>query len=187
MSEYASAIEESKAKIARLKRNEAGERIAATIAAFQKKKAMERGEDLETPEERYRRLKSMLIIHPTSRGGRTLYSAPIGPGIDNSKTLVLIGSNTPAKKILAEVSDMTGVPQRDIISPLKDNKTVQARFLLMYRLATQKKWRQPEIARFVNRDHSSVIYGVRAYCKRFNLPMPRGWNAGREDNSGTGS
>lgn len=67
--------------------------------------------------------------------------------------------------IVRAVSFETGIKAQAIYSPARHQKVVRARQIVMY-IAHRKGLGFSCIARALNRDHSTVIYGVRAEAKR---------------------
>lgn len=68
-------------------------------------------------------------------------------------------------RITSEVAAATGVPHKAILGVRRDARTVQARQLVMY-IARREGLSFERIGTAMRRDHSTVVYGVRAEEKR---------------------
>lgn len=78
-------------------------------------------------------------------------------------------------RILFEVAEQHGVPVSNIIGPRRFGPIVRARIEFYFRATSETKLSLPQIGRRCGkRDHTTVLSGVRAYCRRNNLPLPRG-------------
>ena len=71
-----------------------------------------------------------------------------------------------AREILSTVARSHGVKVADIKGPGRFRSQVFARQDAMWRLYSTGRYSFPEIGRFLNRDHSTVIHGVRVHAKR---------------------
>lgn len=76
--------------------------------------------------------------------------------------------------IIFFISTETGIPRRDLLGQSRLRPIVEARQLLMYRAATETDKSYPIIGKAIARDHTTVMYGIQAHCRRNNLPLPRG-------------
>jgi chromosomal replication initiation ATPase DnaA len=72
------------------------------------------------------------------------------------------------RTIIAHVAKITGVPQDDILSPKRDRVTARARQMVMWK-AHQEGHSLPAIGKVLQRDHTSVLHGVRAINRRLGL------------------
>lgn len=79
------------------------------------------------------------------------------------------------KRIIREVSAVTGVSMLDLVSDRRSKWISPARHAAMYeaRMKTGASLRRIGNA-IGGRDYSTVIYGIRAHCKRTGDPMPVG-------------
>lgn len=68
-------------------------------------------------------------------------------------------------KIVDAVSEATGIPAKRILGPRKDAATARARQIVMYE-ARRAGLSYPQIGDALDRDHTSVMHGVRAEEKR---------------------
>lgn len=71
-----------------------------------------------------------------------------------------------ARAIIQETADKHGVSVEMLMSQRRDNKTVVARHELYWRMRSQTNWSLPQIGRFLDRDHTSVLHGCRAHEAR---------------------
>jgi chromosomal replication initiation ATPase DnaA len=67
-------------------------------------------------------------------------------------------------KILSAVSESSMITQSDIIGLSRQRSVAVVRFCFMY-IAHESGFTLSEIGRFLNRHHSTVIHGVRAFEK----------------------
>lgn len=71
-----------------------------------------------------------------------------------------------AKGIIEEVSNQTMIPVRDILSKKRDRPTAHARQLCFYRIRHECNYSLPAIGRLFDRDHTTVLHGIRQETKR---------------------
>jgi chromosomal replication initiator protein len=71
----------------------------------------------------------------------------------------------PAKRIIIEVSNETGVPMSYILGLSRVAHVVAARHLSMYRIRMELNYSYPAIGRIFKRDHSTVHHAVRKWGK----------------------
>ncbi len=69
------------------------------------------------------------------------------------------------RQIAAQVSEATDVPYKAIMGVRRDARTVQARQLVMY-IARRQGLSLTRIGMAMNRDHTTVMHGIRAEEKR---------------------
>lgn len=62
--------------------------------------------------------------------------------------------------VLVACSRMFGPSVEMILGPSRESRIVMARHVAMYVLCKSDRWTQAEVARFMRRDHASVIHGV---------------------------
>lgn len=61
------------------------------------------------------------------------------------------------------------------LSPCRNHRVAHERQRVMYEAALHTKHSYPSIGRIMGgRDHTTVMYGVRAHAERNGLPLPRG-------------
>lgn len=75
-------------------------------------------------------------------------------------------SPDPMSDLLSIVAGVTGVSVDDIVSVGKTQSIVEARHMAMAIASTDLRLSSPEIGRMLNRDHSSVLYGIRQHVER---------------------
>jgi chromosomal replication initiation ATPase DnaA len=68
-------------------------------------------------------------------------------------------------RIVEEVSEKHRVTIRRLMSPGRGPRFVRARWEMYYRLHTERKMSMNEIARRTNKDHTTVMNGIRKYKK----------------------
>lgn len=72
---------------------------------------------------------------------------------------------TRGERILIETANRHKISVKDLKSGLRTNKLVDARRECMYRLRTELRLPLTAIAKFMNRDHTSVLHALRRYEK----------------------
>lgn len=72
---------------------------------------------------------------------------------------------TKGEKILIETAVKHKIPVKDLRTEVRTNKLVAARWECMYRLRTELSLPLTAIARFMNRDHATVLHAIRKYEK----------------------
>ncbi len=77
------------------------------------------------------------------------------------------------REIVAEAARDAGLRVDDLTGESRTAPIVDARQQYMYRAAKLTTRSLPQIGAFINRHHSTVIHGIRAYAKRHNLPDAR--------------
>lgn len=82
--------------------------------------------------------------------------------------------------LIAQVCLESGLSKADLIGPRRYRQLVIHRQRLMYLAVSKTSLSFPTIARIIgNRDHTTIIHGVRAHCARTGDPLPRGmWPEG---------
>ena len=65
------------------------------------------------------------------------------------------------EKVLAVATEMTGCTIDDICSDSRDNILVVARWLITYHLCQVEGYTTTQSGRVVNRDHATVLYGIK--------------------------
>lgn len=74
------------------------------------------------------------------------------------------------QKIVSEVSEYYSVPERDIFGRSRDRHVAHARQTAMY-LARKIGMSLPKIGRELERDHTTVLYGIREVAKRMKADV----------------
>lgn len=82
--------------------------------------------------------------------------------------------NPTCAEIIRSVARKHGLTYDDLRSAARFNSLVWPRREAMYRCAVETLSSITAIGNALRRDHSTVIHGVRAYCRAKGLPMPRG-------------
>ena len=89
----------------------------------------------------------------------------------------------PIRRLIEDVAAETGVPVRHILSRKRDAKTSEARQLAMF-LAVRAGNSLPKVGDVFGRDHSTVLYGVRAEMQRRAITLQRIENPAKMNGSG---
>jgi len=79
----------------------------------------------------------------------------------------------PIYRLMREVADRHDLRLDHIVGPGRTKGETAARFEFWYLAAVQTKHSIAEIARRSHHDHTSVMNGIRSYCARNSLPLPR--------------
>jgi chromosomal replication initiation ATPase DnaA len=72
------------------------------------------------------------------------------------------------RTIIREVAKITGIPQTDILSPKRDRATARARQMVMWK-AHREGHSLTQIGNVLDRDHTSVLYGIRVINRKLGL------------------
>ena len=74
--------------------------------------------------------------------------------------------NLATQKIINDIYDEWGVTFKEIASPARSKSIVLARHDLMTRLMDTGRYSSVTIGKLLNKDHSSVLFGVRSHRQR---------------------
>lgn len=77
----------------------------------------------------------------------------------------LIAKLTVGQLIKLEVCIKHGITKFELEGPRRNKKFVMARWEFYYRMKNETKLSYPAIARMLNKDHTTVIYGARKYAE----------------------
>lgn len=102
-------------------------------------------------------------IGPINQLARTIYTRPIGPGMEVAYCIDTHPRVKPMGEILKEVCRKYGFSVLDIKSMRRQGPLVRARFEFMWRAKKETKRSLPEIGRFLGKDHTTVLHGVRRF------------------------
>lgn len=89
------------------------------------------------------------------------------------------GPRASIKGILAMIAEREGFGVKELIDRSRFPHIVRARQEAMYLCARDTGLTMGNIAKYFQRDTSTVRYGVVAHARRNGLPMPRGLNPKR--------
>lgn len=112
------------------------------------------------------------IVGYSFRATATLLDVPWPWKVKISYRKTRLEHANTARQLLREVCLRYGFSADDIRGPRRQAKIAAARMELYYLLRTHTDWSYPHIARFLNRDHSTIVHGVRTYCARNGLTHP---------------
>jgi chromosomal replication initiation ATPase DnaA len=87
---------------------------------------------------------------------------------DVSKVLADIHPEEAIAEVVAYVEYLTGVSRGRILSRSRDRNTARARQMVMWK-ARQKGYSLTAIGRALNRDHTSVLHGIRVINRKLGL------------------
>ena len=99
----------------------------------------------------------------TKQQAPTVAVKPIDPVKSSDAPDEPIILRTRANQIVYEVSRKYKITKKDMISHQKLAYMVQARFECAYRLKTELGLPLATIGKFMNRDHTSILYACRKY------------------------
>jgi len=99
-----------------------------------------------------------------------IYEHPIGPIVPDAVCLTpdhfgRPGSVSYARRVVKEVSEKRGVAVRDMMIQRRNIDFVMARYEVYWRLREETRWSMPQIGRFVGRDHTTILNGLRVYAE----------------------
>lgn len=77
--------------------------------------------------------------------------------------------------IIRDTAAKYGVSSADIVGRSRERSVlIPARQEAMYFCAKDTPYGMPEIGKAFNRDHTTVLHGIRKHCERAGIPLPRG-------------
>jgi len=79
---------------------------------------------------------------------------------------IKVGCPKSMADIIADVSKRTGVPVHDIKGPSRFRSIVRARHMFMTEAYETGRFSLPQIGRFLGRDHTTVLHGIRQHKSR---------------------
>lgn len=77
-----------------------------------------------------------------------------------------IGLRVSMKDICTEIASLYCVSEKDLQGPSRTKAISLARQHAMYLMAEQKHLSFPMIGKFLNRDHTTILHGVKAHKAR---------------------
>ena len=89
--------------------------------------------------------------------------------------------NRTFKQIVLDVAEQHGVRPERIKSKQRDKQLVRARQRVMYEAFATKRFSASQIGGWLNRDHSTVLYGIWKHAEGNKLPFltrTRKWSRG---------
>lgn len=112
-----------------------------------------------------------------------IYLQPIGPIIPCAVRAARVqlaknpSSRTKAQTIMLEICEEFDIALSDLMSPRRFMDAVLARRKAFWRLKNETTWSLPQIGRFIGKDHTTVLHGIRrfqvdALHVNQGLPMP---------------
>jgi chromosomal replication initiation ATPase DnaA len=87
--------------------------------------------------------------------------------------------NRTFKQIVTDVAQDHGVTPELIASPKRKKHIIPPRHRVMYEAYATKRYTTTQIGMWLNRDHSTVVYGIWKHAQRNGLPFitrTRGWS-----------
>lgn len=91
------------------------------------------------------------------------------------RTVIVRGPTRSIAEIIRDVAKKHGLTATDIACAGTAKALVRARQEAMFVCASETELSLPAIGRRMgNRDHSTIIHGIRQHAKRHGLPLPRG-------------
>lgn len=89
-------------------------------------------------------------------------------------------------RIAREVAEEYGVTVENLRGPVKTNMLVEARWEAFSRIRAVGRFSLPQIGAFFNRDHTTVLHGLRRHAERSNAVNSKPVNPGYGDCSTVG-
>jgi hypothetical protein len=112
--------------------------------------------------------------HPAAPARRR---RPVQKPVENARDWLFVkGSNAPKTlaDIAAEVCRKHRVSLTAFRSPRRGQQFVQARFEFYWRARNETEKSLPQIGRYVNRDHTTIMHGIRKYEAALGLTSEGG-------------
>lgn len=78
----------------------------------------------------------------------------------------------PLHAILIDVCDRHNVSHQDLLSPRRFRNLVRARHEAWWLAYTQSEASYPAIGKFFNRDHTTIMFGIRRHAARIGVETP---------------
>ena len=108
-------------------------------------------------------------VEPPKPKPQYIYLVPIGPGLTDVST----PRRPTAREIIREVARQHNVSIEELQSPSRVARLGVIRMEIYYRLRLERGMSFPQIGALMGgRDHTTVLHGVRVWCRRNNLPIP---------------
>lgn len=89
------------------------------------------------------------------------------------RALFLVPAAGNGRRIIAETAARHGMRYRDLIAPRRTLREVQVRHEAMYLIARDTDYTLPQIGRLFQRDHTTIINGIRRHAELNQLPPAR--------------
>ena len=70
------------------------------------------------------------------------------------------------RQLVADIALIYGVTLTDIYSSRRSKVISAARHHVMFEISQRTEWSLPQIGRFLNRDHTTVLHGIRSHKLR---------------------
>lgn len=120
---------------------------------------------------------SVTSVKGTSKSRPSLYVVMLGrdispyvfPGIENMEGQIAFAAFT------REVCERLDVSFEEVRSPCRRQELVAVRFALYHCLVRREKKTTIKVARFFNRDHSSIVHGVKTWTNLLHVQDARAW------------
>lgn len=138
-------------------RSEAGRRIHLAGLAFERRQKLAAG------------------FHEREAAVAAALAAPEPEPPMPTREEVWFSPGRSVRNIIADVAFEHGLTVRDILGSGRQRKLVVARHAAMYRAACETLCSLPQLGRFFgDRDHTTVLHGIQAHCRRTGDALPRG-------------
>lgn len=139
---------------------------------------------VETLRENYREIRARLYTPPAeikpSREPKARPFSPTRPKPKYVKPSIVVLKKHALAIIIEEVAAKHNLAVLDLYRDCRAIPLVNARHEAFYRAATETTIPYAAIGRFLNRDHTSVLHGIRRHCKHNGLNLPRGMPSGEK-------
>jgi len=70
------------------------------------------------------------------------------------------------RQLVADIALIYGISTTDIYSKRRTRKICAARHHVMFEISHRTEWSLPQIGRFLDRDHTTVLHGIRLHKER---------------------
>jgi chromosomal replication initiation ATPase DnaA len=90
------------------------------------------------------------------------------------ETVPRVSETIPINVLIEQVATKYGISSPLMLQDSRMKNLVHARQEMFYRCVMEKGWSYARIGRYFDRDHTTVLHGVRAHARKHNLPLPDG-------------
>jgi len=108
------------------------------------------------------------VIEKLAIMAATPASRPLPPYVPPKDSVPLEIRPSPSattEQIIAEVCEKYRVKRKDLLSPIRSQFVMPARFEAIYRIREEKALSWAQIGRIFNRDHTTILHGYRRHLE----------------------
>ena len=86
-----------------------------------------------------------------------------------------VGKSVQMERLTSRVADRAGLDFEEILSPCRRRELVTARYALYYLFVRREKKTYKRVGAFFNRDHSTVVHGVKTWTDLITVGDTEAW------------